>query len=61
VDLTTGKETKLAHDPKSDINEIVFVDGTPLCIQPLGLGKNGLVLVQETLIFYKERWALTSK
>lgn len=29
VDLTTGKETKLAHDSKSDINEIVFVDGHP--------------------------------
>src|SRR5262249_53448531 len=29
VDLTTGKETKLAHDSKSDINEIVFVDSYP--------------------------------
>lgn len=24
IDLSTGKETNLAHDPKSDINEIVF-------------------------------------
>jgi len=29
VDLITGKETKLAHDAKNDINEIVFVDGHP--------------------------------
>jgi dipeptidyl aminopeptidase/acylaminoacyl peptidase len=29
VDLTTGKEKKLAHDSKSDINEVVFVDNYP--------------------------------
>lgn len=29
IDLSTGKETNLAHDPKSDINEIVFVDNNP--------------------------------
>jgi dipeptidyl aminopeptidase/acylaminoacyl peptidase len=29
VDLNSGKETKLAHNSKSDINEIVFVDHHP--------------------------------
>ncbi|MCE3237512.1 MAG: peptidase prolyl oligopeptidase active site domain protein [Gammaproteobacteria bacterium] len=29
VDLITGKETKLVHNPKSDINEIVFANGYP--------------------------------
>ncbi len=29
MDLTTGKETKLAHDSKSDINEIVFDNDYP--------------------------------
>ncbi len=30
VDLRTKNEIKLAHDPKSDINDVVFVDGVPV-------------------------------
>lgn len=29
-DLSSGKETKIAHDPKSDIDSIVFVDNQPI-------------------------------
>lgn len=39
VDLSTGKETKLAHDPKSDINDIVFVDGRPFMYSTTWLEK----------------------
>jgi dipeptidyl aminopeptidase/acylaminoacyl peptidase len=39
VDLSTGKETKLANDPKSDINDIVFVDGHPFMYSTTWLEK----------------------
>lgn len=39
VDLTTEKETKLAHDSKSDINEVVFVDGSPFMYSTTWLEK----------------------
>jgi len=29
VDLMTGKETNLANNPKSDISDVVFIDGRP--------------------------------
>lgn len=39
VDLATGKVTKLAHNPKSDINDIVFVDGRPFMYSTTWLKK----------------------
>jgi dipeptidyl aminopeptidase/acylaminoacyl peptidase len=39
VDLTTGKETDLVHDAKSDIGDVVFVDGHPFMYSTTWLKK----------------------
>ncbi len=39
VDLKTGKEFKLANNPKSDINDIIFVDGYPIMYSTTWLKK----------------------
>lgn len=39
VDLVTGKESHLAHNPKSDIGDIVFVDGRPFMYSSTWLKK----------------------
>ncbi len=56
IDLTTGKETKLAHNPKSDINEIVFLDNHPLMYSTnwltkewRSLGSENFDLLQKTI------------
>lgn len=45
VDLLTKKEMKLAHDSKSDINDIIFVDGYPVMYSTTWLKKDWHSLV----------------
>ncbi len=39
VDLKTGTEFKLANNPRSDINDIIFVDGSPVMYSTTWLKK----------------------
>jgi dipeptidyl aminopeptidase/acylaminoacyl peptidase len=45
VDLLTRKEMKLAHDAKSDINDIIFADGYPVMYSTTWLKKDWHSLV----------------
>ncbi|MBS0288643.1 MAG: S9 family peptidase [Proteobacteria bacterium] len=54
VDLTTGKESPLANNPKSDINDVVFIDDRPFMYATTWLKKEWHRLGTENFDFLQK-------